>query len=188
MKTLFLLIICISGLFLTAYIIEPSQPLSRGDIIRSEAERQAISYLEEKYGLVLCGAGGGNTDEGIWLIAASFFYQHDPISEQQARKLTVDCIDKFLSVINASEELRPYLRDVPFTAKNIAIRIVLTDLNGKRVHYPYIESISAVEDEIMYLTRDPNQKYGYKTEVIESYDQAVEILRKEHQNLDSKDI
>jgi hypothetical protein len=59
MKILFLFVIYIGGLFLMACIMEPNQPLSRKDIIRSKAERQAITYLEEKYGFVLCGADGG---------------------------------------------------------------------------------------------------------------------------------
>jgi hypothetical protein len=188
MKILFLLVICIGELLLMAYIVEPSKPLSRKDIIRSEAERQAITYLEEKYGFVLCGAGGGNTDEGIWLIATSFFYQHDPIVKQEARKLAVDCVDEFLNIINASEELRPYLRDVPFTPKNVAIRIFLLDTDGRKGYHPFIDSISAVEGRILYLTQDTNDEYNSKMELMETYEQAVEILRKEHQNLDSKDI
>jgi hypothetical protein len=187
MKILFWFIICISGLVLMTYIIEPSQP-SRENAIRGEVVGKATNFLKEKYGFVLCGAGGGTNDEGIWLIASSFYYQHDPISEQQARKLTVNCVDDFLSIINASEDLRPYLRDVPFTAKNLSIIIILTDLDGKRVHYPYIETISAAENELTYSTRDPNQRYGYKTEVIETYEQAVEILKKESLSYDNKDI
>jgi hypothetical protein len=186
MKILFLFVMCIGGLFLMAYIMEPNQP-SRKDVIKGEVVEKATTYLGEKYGFVLCGAGGGTNDEGIWLIATSFFYQHDPIVKQEARKLVVDCVDEFLNIINASEELRPYLRDVPFTPKNVAIRIFLYDVDGKEIYEPFIGGVSAVEDRIMYLIHEPNQEYGYKT-VIESYEQAVEILRKEHQNLDSKDI
>src|ERR1700733_3341819 len=93
--------------------------------------------LGKKYGMSMCGIGGGIEDK-IWLM--SFAYQRfgSPLSEMEARKLIVAVVDDFLIELNNNKKMEPYLRDIPFTSKNVDIGIFNYTPTHHDYYHPYI--------------------------------------------------
>jgi hypothetical protein len=79
--------------------------------------------LAKKYGMSTSGAGGAAREDGIWLMSIAFDRHGDPICEAEARKLIISCVNDFLEAVNKDETLKPFLKNYPFTAKNLELRI-----------------------------------------------------------------
>ena len=62
--------------------------------------------------------------DDIQMMAMSFNY-YEEVNLKTARELTIYVINEYLSAINSNKELRPYLHEYPFTAKNVEIRIFI---------------------------------------------------------------
>jgi len=142
--------------------------------------RRTGKILEKKYQIRQSATGIGGMDK-VWLMSIDFDRYGDPINEQEARKLIIACVDDFLEAVNNDEELRPFLQDFPFTAKNLELRIFNFDKNQELQSFPFIAIVTDSRGKIGFLTKDPNIKYGYKTDTEETYDEAVAILKQEKQ-------
>lgn len=133
--------------------------------------------MEQKYHMNLVGIGVGGMDE-VGLMSLAFHRNGEPLNESGARKLAVNCIQDFLASINASEELRPLLKQFPFKPENVDIGIINYDQAGFDRFFPHIGTISCSSGKIGYLTDEPDN-YRYKTKKYETFEEALEILQKE---------
>ena len=136
--------------------------------------------LEKKYGMASFGGGGGAGPDGIRLMSLSLNrVDRGSLNEEEARKLIIECVDDFLKAVNNNEQLRPFLRDYPFTAKNIELDIYNIDKNQELFQFPSIAIVANFEGKIGFLTEDPSTKHGYHTKKYETYDEAVALLKKQ---------
>ena len=85
---------------------------------------------------------------------------------------------EYLEAVNQDEILRPHLRDYPFTMKNVNIKIFNFDEQGNCVYYPSVFIVGANQGEIDYFTKEESREFGYKTVKHETFDEAVELLKK----------
>ena len=131
--------------------------------------------LAKKYKMQLCGAGGGMPEGIVDMLALSFDLKK-ALTIDEVRPILVDCIDTYLNVVNTDKELKPYLKNYPFTPKNIEISIFFRAPNGKSINDPYLCVAGSLCGKLIYSTKAEGQKFGYKSEVIESYEDAVKIL------------
>ncbi len=136
--------------------------------------------IGKKYGMSI-GAVGGGANNGIWLMSLDFQRYGLPLDIQQSRKLLVACMEEFLNDVNKDEELRPYLRDFPFSVNNIDMGIINYKEDGHDIYDPYITTISANNGKINYFTYDEINPHRYKSEFTETYQEAVAILKKEQE-------
>jgi hypothetical protein len=166
-------------LYLVSHIVDPSKNLSKGDRISNQLIAKFGKQMEEKYGFHPCAFGGGATEEGIWLFSIHFRYYHEPMLMDEARRLIVSCAEEFVELINSSEEVRPYLKNYPSTPKNIEIHIFCNDVDKGNINDPYIFIVSINEGRITYRTKEEGHPIGYKLEIDESYEEALDILKKE---------
>jgi hypothetical protein len=85
-------------------------------VIKSHAK-----LMQKQYGLNLGGTGGsGPTD----IVTLYLYYEQDRTSNVgHARKLYVSIIESLIKIVNADKEIRPYLRDFPFTYQNCDITL-----------------------------------------------------------------
>ena len=74
------------------------------------------------------------------------------LTEQEARKLIINCVDDFLEAVNNDEQLRPFLRDFPFTAKNLDLTILNFDKNQELHSFPFIAIVTDSRGKIGFLT------------------------------------
>ena len=86
-----------------------------------EITEKTAKELKEQKNLYLIGTGGQMMDD-IQMMAMSFDYYQE-VNLKTARELTIHAINEYLSAINNNKEVKPYLHEYPFTAKNVEIRI-----------------------------------------------------------------
>ncbi len=138
--------------------------------IANEIRAKVGKKLSKKHHMNVIGVGGGMMGS-VYMIGLSFQIRH-PLEREEARYLIVDCTEELINAVNASEEIRPYLRDYPFTTKNVEIAIFSVQADRKEVFDPYIRVASIAESkDIYYHTKEPN-KIMYKNKYSEPYVEA----------------
>lgn len=105
------------------------------------------------------------------------------LTQRDARKLIINCLNDFLEEVNKNDQLRPFLKVYPFKPENIDMGIINYGAKGEDVFDPYIGTISAYLGKMEYLTHDPNDDCKYKTIIQETYEEAVAILKKEQKHI-----
>ena len=94
---------------------------------------QTGKKLGQKYNMSQNCIGGG-IDNGIWLMCFGFQRYDSYLTEEDARKLIIDCVNDCLEAVNHDEKLRPFLKVFPFTAKNLKFTIFNYDKEGNDSH------------------------------------------------------
>ena len=130
--------------------------------------------LEKEKGLLLIGTGGQMMNDIQMMMMGFNFYQE--IDLKTARKLIVYVISEYLSQINNNKDVRPYLHEYPFTAKNVEIEIFIYHPNGSRLPQEKIYCISAINGSIYYYRRGQKQ-YTEETLCEETYEEALKLAR-----------
>lgn len=144
-------------------------------------ENRVAPLIEKKYKMRLCGSGGGMPDGIVNMLALSFD-SYRTISIEEARPILVDCINIYMNAVNEDKELKPYLKNAPFTPENIEISIYFNSPRGEEVYDPYLSIASTLCGKLIYRTKEKGKIFGYKSEVIESYEDAVKILNEKKIN------
>lgn len=129
-------------------------------------DRTAAKLKEEK-NLILIGTGGRMMDD-IQMMAMSFNYYHE-VNLEQARELIVYSIKKYISDINNSQEIRPYLHEYPFFSKNVEIMIFVYGPDRLELSPEKIYCITSRKGIIRYYTRSDRDHPICK----ETYDEAL---------------
>src|SRR5262249_35504559 len=119
----------------------------------------------------------GAGEKGVWLMSLSFDRRSSPLNEEESRELIVNVVNDYLQEVNKDAALRPYLKDYPFTSKNLELSIFNSGIDGSDIYYPYINIVSNLEGKIVYYTKEETKKFGYKTKKYETWDEAVAILQ-----------
>ena len=103
--------------------------------------------------------------------------QYDPIgpvSKDRLREILVDSVEELLKQINADEELRPFLKNYPFTENEVEIELYIVNKHGESLLYPNICIGSAYERSINFTTNLKQFDYNSETE---SFEDAARIVR-----------
>ncbi len=145
----------------------------------NEISAKVAKKLIKKHQMDLIGVGGGMMGS-VYMIGLSFQIHH-PMDRNEARVRIVDCVEELLAAVNANEEIRPFLKDYPFTTKNVHLAIFSNYADGREVFDPYIRAVTVyISDHIIFSTMEPN-KETYKTRCRELYSEAQSILRSKGQ-------
>jgi hypothetical protein len=144
--------------------------------ISGEIRAKAADKLIKKYDLMLVGTSAampGGVINNLGLV----FHIHKVLTREQAREILVGCVEELISEVNMNKEIRPYLKNYPFTPKNITITLVIYNSNGTDVFDPDIGAASASHGKIWYATVASKRSYSYKSEYKESFDEAVKLVQ-----------
>lgn len=127
----------------------------------------------------LIGTGGGYMD-CVHMLAMSFDMDY-PLDKKEARIVLVNCVREFLQEINQDQPLRPFLETSPepFSVKNIEVEVFSSNPDGSWVYDPYITVASCVNGIVRFATKDPDQKFGYKNQYEETYEEALLIVQED---------
>jgi hypothetical protein len=128
--------------------------------------------LQHEKGLIPCGSGG-QTSHGVQMLALSFDYRQ-PTTIENGRKLLIAAVQEFVQSVNAEEQIRPYLQNYPFEAKNVQISIFLQNPDGSKLSSG-LHVISAYEGILNYNIDDPEGPL-FKTLLEETYEEALQKL------------
>jgi hypothetical protein len=135
-----------------------------------EITEKTAEKLKGRKDLFLVGTGGKMMND-IQAMDMSFdFYQEVDLKE--ARQLVVHIIKEYLSDINGNKEIRQYLHEYPFTAKNVEIRIFIFEPNGTDPPLDKIYLISAINGILTYYLDLP-ETYSRRPICKETYEDAL---------------
>src|SRR5690606_25136608 len=81
--------------------------------------------IEKKENIQLIGTGSGMM-HNVNMLSLSFVSDRT-LSVDESRTVMTSCVQILLDAVNSSKELRPYLSNYPFEAKNIKIMIIFRE-------------------------------------------------------------
>jgi len=167
------------------------EPYKNNEAYMNKIINRSIKQLENRYGLVPIGSGGGNIDNKSRKETVSFHLYHK-LTKEEARILIIEIVELLLHNINIDKVIAPYLYNFPFTYKNIEATVFIYEKDESDLFDPNIGLISLTRrGTINYVTYLPNSKWcEYATDVEEPYEQAYKIVTQKdypHKISDSKD-
>ncbi len=138
--------------------------------IRSQTGRQ----LEKEKGLRPVGTMGQMMDD---VQAIGLFFQYFQLVDlAEARSLIVYATQTFLKNINDNKEIRPYLHNYPFTAKNLEITISVSQKDGYPPPQGNIQVVSMDNGVISYELTAPSKFEPWPVLHKETYEEALKIV------------
>lgn len=131
--------------------------------------------LSKKHSMDFFGVRSGMMEQ-VNMLGLLLEIRH-PLDREEARKLIIDSVEELLAAVNDNKEIRPYLKNYPFTTKNVSISIFSSHSDGREVFDPYISDVTIHESDVIeFSTKEPNKR-GYKNQWRESYSEALARLR-----------
>jgi len=158
-------ILCFS---LMNFMIETS---SEADIVLEQVTMKTFEKLKMKYQLSLIGIGGSRDGNEIIISSISFQLAHT-MSQDECRKMILECAQKYLDEINSDKSLPLFLSVKPFGYKNIEVVIFMSHPDRTEPLHPEISVVSMTDGIIKYRTVNPENTYQYKS-VMETYEEAL---------------
>lgn len=134
--------------------------------------------LSAKHQMRQIGTGLGGMDK-LWLVSLVFEKRDLHMTEQEARRLIVSCVDEFIEAVNTNQKLRPLLKVYPFTAENISLMIHNVSPERRNPVHPFVATVSMDRGEITYFTRNKDNPIRYESKKYETFAEAVAILAEE---------
>jgi hypothetical protein len=136
---------------------------------------KTAKQLKVEKGLIPIGDMGqmmGN----IQAMGLSFQYFH-PLSLEEARELLLYASNVFLKNINENKEIRPYLYNYPFTAKNIEILIFVYKPDRSKPNLGSIGFLCMRNGTLTYELVAPKTKASCPILHEEAYEEGLEIYQ-----------
>lgn len=153
---------------------EPSnvKELPEADKIALNIIEQTISSLSSKHNIHGIGYGMKGKFQGLDIS----FEVLRPLTKEQARIIILDCAEIFLGNINSNEKIKPYLKDLPFTLKNIGVTLFIKDTNSGDIFYPNICIAACTSRGVYFRTTDP-QTDRFKETYEETHEEALALVK-----------
>lgn len=139
---------------------------------------ETAKTLKKEMGLECVGIGGGMMDV-IRCMTMSFHLDHE-VSITEARRAVVGATEAYLHAINGSKRIRPYLKNYPFTQRDVGVTIFVHKAKGMYVDPGKIACITARGSVVSYELYEPNPNGSmFKDFCEEPYEEALRILNEE---------
>jgi len=148
------------------------------DVIADKLMMQSSKRLAKKHNLHLAGLTGGMF--GCIKLMGLSFQLSRPMNKDEARAMIVDCVQSFLEDVNKDESIKKHLQVYPFDAEHIEVTIYMRTPDEGALYYPDLTVVTARRGKITYYTKDSKIKFGYKTEEVESFEDAVKIVQSQN--------
>jgi hypothetical protein len=131
--------------------------------------------ITQKYDLRTIGTNVAMPSGIIGLLGLEFKINKH-LSKHEIRKILLDSGKEFLDTINADFRIRAFLKNYPFTYDNIDITLYISDPSGFEVLDPQIATAEIAYGKITYRTLDPNDPFRFKTQCIETIEEAKKFV------------
>lgn len=100
---------------------------------------------------------GGKLVDGVDEVVVRLIY-FQPTNLEKARELQIIATERLLYLLNSNEQLRPYIKDYPFTLNNLKVSVLFR----KKNYFPYfngsMERASQEGDQICYYQKIPGDE------------------------------
>ena len=141
--------------------------------IANDITMKTAGKLNDQAQLHLAGIGGGMMDN-VQMMAMMLDYYNE-VEFKKARELIVYVVNTYLEEINNNIEIRPYLVEYPFTARNVEVVIFFYCSEGISVPEGKIKIVAAKEGKIIYYIDQPEND-SIKAIYQETFEQAEHAL------------
>ena len=159
----------------TGFLFQSDPYLSEGEKLVNITLSETAKIIKSKYKIQPSGLGAAMPGGPIQELTLCFTIK-GPFSKERLRKLLVECAQEVVNQVNANTQLQQFLAKPPFTVKNVQIIIYNHDKNGRQTNDPEIATAEISRGVLAYSTNDPNDRYRYKSEIDETYEEALKIL------------
>lgn len=176
----YLLLLFIMAIFFCSFF---GNKISKESKIVHQIVRQISEKYERKYKLNFSGISL-SAPGGIYRKIGISFEYYGYLSKDDARKILVESATDLIEKINANDELKPYLKNYPFTGDNVTITIFLRLPNGQRIYYPDMKITKFHRNKVcfVYDTPETEKAKGYyfleEKETLEETRQILEQKQK----------
>lgn len=135
--------------------------------------------VEKKYKLKRITTGGSLAYD-VRQVVIGFLYPAEA-TIPEARRIYVEIAEVFIKKYNGSKELRPYLRDYPFTLEHLALSIYFRNPKGDQPRKGMVAFTRGGTRDIDYEGQVSDDPKVYDPQEIfsESYVEALRIIREE---------
>lgn len=175
----FTIILLITLLIFTGFVMRKNQQQefhpSKGEQLVNATLASAAKIINKKYDIKPCGSGAAMPGGPIQELTLCFDTKH-PYTKGQLRELLIKSAKELLNQINENNEIQEFLKERPFTIKNVEIIIYNHDENGRGLCDPKISTARISQAVLIYRTVDPQDSFKYKNEYEESYEEALKTL------------
>src|SRR5262249_43662030 len=103
------------------------------------------------------------------------FATNSPLSREHLRMLLIEIANELVNQVNMNVEIQPFLKEPPFSNKNVQIIIYNYSKDGREVYDPEISTAQINESILEYLTNDPENTFKYKNQFEETYEEALKL-------------
>ncbi len=174
MKMTFLIILLVFAGFVMNDKWQAYQP-SKGEQLVNSILAKTAKIIRDKYNLNPCGVGAAMPGGPIQEVTLCFDTKH-AYTKEQLRELLINTSGELLRQVNENKEIHQFLKNRPFTIRNVEIIIYNHDRNGFEVFDPEISVTRISQGKLIYRTTDINDTFKYKNEYEENYEDALKAL------------
>ena len=167
-----IILLCIG--FLVWSCMNDGYKISRGEELVNETIGRTAKLIRDKYGLKPCGSGAAMPGGPIQKLNLCFDTKSVKTREE-LRVLLIQTAHEMVKLVVENEEMQQYLKDPPFTIRNVQIIIYNEDGSGEDLLDPEISSAQIVNGNLDYATIDPEDTYTYKNWYKETYEEALKL-------------
>jgi len=141
------------------------------DRIALQIINETARSLEKKYKMHACGFG---MRERFKYLSISFQVNR-PIEVDEARNLLIESVEELIENINSSKEIRPYLKEYPFTFQNAGITLLFSDQKGHDCYHPLIIDAMCTPRGLHFNTLN-SKTHQYEQEYTETHEEALKKI------------
>jgi hypothetical protein len=148
---------------------------SRGEQLVNSTLAKSARIIKDKYNLRPSGEGAAMPGGPIQEFTLCFDTK-SPQAKEELRRLLIESANELLKQVTENEEIQQFLRERPFTIKNVQIIIYNHDKKGREVYDPGIATAEISEGVLTYRTVDSADTFKFKQQFQESYEEALKAL------------
>lgn len=148
---------------------------SKGEQLVNSVLGQAAKIIKEKLDLQSSGSGAAMPGGPIREVTLCFDTKY-PHTKGQLRNLLIKSAHELLNQVNENDEIQQFLKEKPFTIKNVQIIIYNHDKNGNTVYDPEILTAEISQSILTYRTIESDKNFKLKNQYEETYEEALKAL------------
>ena len=185
--------IAVAVLLFVVFLLSPGTALSFFDWFRIPKDEQAVNdllgriakSLVKRHPIRPIGTSVAMPEGDVRMLGLQFQIR-GPLTKAELRAITVDYVQVFLSHVNADEKVRPSLNHYPFGVEDLGMSIFVIDPTGREVEAPDISVVHLWKGDLVYriLQNDKDGMPVTEEEIIESYAEALEAMKREQGGAD----
>jgi hypothetical protein len=173
-KIVLLIILSIFTGFIMSNKQEDYQPSKAAQLANSTLAKTA-KIIKEKYDIKPCGMGAAMPGGPIQELTLCFDTKN-PFTKDQLRRMLINSAQELLNQMNENKEIQQFIKEPPFTIKNVQIIIYNSAKDGREVYDPGISTVEVSHGVLTYQTVDSSDTFKYKNTYTETYEEAVKAL------------